>query len=80
LEWKKVALQKQKKKSEGKCCIIAINMCFPQTWNVLKFATFTKYYTFTTVETVEFVLAPQYETSYDPDPETKTKEDFDYLR
>jgi len=27
---------------------------------------------------VEFVLAPQHETSYDP--ETPTKEDFDYLR
>jgi len=27
---------------------------------------------------VEFVLAPQHETSYHP--ETTTKEDFDYLR
>jgi len=27
---------------------------------------------------VEFVLAPQHETSYDT--ETTTKEDFDYLR
>jgi len=27
---------------------------------------------------VEFVLTPQHETSYDP--ETTTKEDFDYLR
>jgi len=27
---------------------------------------------------VEFVLAPQHETSYDP--ETTTKEDFDYLK
>jgi len=27
---------------------------------------------------VEFVLAPQHETSYDP--ETTTTEDFDYLR
>jgi len=30
------------------------------------------------VRFVEFVLAPQHETSYDP--ETATKEDFDYLR
>jgi len=30
------------------------------------------------VATVEFVLAPQHETSCDP--ETTTKEDFDYLR
>jgi len=55
-----VAKAEKGKKVKDNCCIIATEYAFPKNmnWNASKFAMFTKFYKFTTVETCFFVPEP----------------------